>query len=139
MHLLRYSPKSNADATAALALVKKEEEDAKKVIEPWTNEPETLDELLDKYIVEAKFPGRVPGSTMFLVQSKARDGSSHQIVQGQKYKLFVATRLMIYLPFYIFIAPSNIFILPLIGKYGMIKELLAHSKYWVDKGAVSQL
>ena len=94
LHLLRYSPKSNADATAALALVKKEEEDATKVIEPWTNEPETLEELMDKYIVEAKFPGRNHGSTMFLVQSKARDGSSHQIIQGQKYKLFVATRLV---------------------------------------------
>ncbi|CAL1172840.1 unnamed protein product [Cladocopium goreaui] len=90
----KYSPKSNADATAALALVKKEEEDATKVIEPWTNEPETLEELMDKYIVEAKFPGRNHGSTMFLVQSKARDGSSHQIIQGQKYKLFVATRLV---------------------------------------------
>ena len=94
LHLLRYSPKSNADATAALALVKKEEEDATKVIEPWTNEPETLEELMDKYIVEATFPGRNHGSTMFLVQSKARDGSSHQIIQGQKYKLFVATRLV---------------------------------------------
>ena len=94
LHLLRYSPKSNADATAALALVKKEEEDATKVIEPWTNEPETLEELMDKYIVEAKFPGRNHGSTMFLVQSKARDGTSHQIIQGQKYKLFVATRLV---------------------------------------------
>ena len=61
LHLLRYSPKSNADATAALALVKKEEEDATKVIEPWTNEPETLEELMDKYIVEAKFPGRNHG------------------------------------------------------------------------------
>ena len=62
LHLLRYSPKSNADATAALALVKKEEEDATKVIEPWTNEPETLEELMDKYIVEAKGIMGVPCS-----------------------------------------------------------------------------
>ena len=55
----------------------------------WVTEPTTLPGMLDKYIVENKMPGRVPGTTLFLVQSKARDGSIEETVEGQTLKLFL--------------------------------------------------
>lgn len=74
----------------ALALAKQEFDETPKALEPWSNEPETLQELQDRYIIEGKFAGRPLGTTMFLVQAKARDGSLHQVLDGQQYKLFMA-------------------------------------------------
>ncbi|CAK9074968.1 Uncharacterized protein SCF082_LOCUS36423 [Durusdinium trenchii] len=91
----KYGAQSQEDAKAALALAaKKEEEDSKAIVEPWTGEPETLDELTDRYIIEAKFVGRAVGTTLVIVQAKGRDGSYHQAVENQRYKLFVAPWLL---------------------------------------------
>ena len=35
---------------------------------PWAGEPQTVDEILNEYFVEAKISGRVPGTTFFWVQ-----------------------------------------------------------------------
>eukprot|EP00435_Cladocopium_sp_Y103_P057869 s1201_g20.t1 len=53
----RYCLQSGDDARTALALAaKQEEEDAAKTLEPWTGEPETLQDLLDKYIEKGPMP-----------------------------------------------------------------------------------
>ena len=44
-------------------------------LEPWVGEPETIDKLVDVYNVEAKVPGRTPGTTLFVVSSIKRDGT----------------------------------------------------------------
>ena len=81
-------------SAAEIQLLKKEEETPKekeKVV-PW-DEPANLDTLLDYYIVEGKFSGRSPGTSLFLVRAQRRDGSLSQITEGQEYKLFLATWL----------------------------------------------
>lgn len=74
----------------------KQEVDEKEAHEaratPWV-EPESLQLLHDQYIVESKFSGRVPGTTLFLVNSKKRDGTCDQVCQNQKFKLFLVTCL----------------------------------------------
>ena len=78
-----------------MALKAKEEEakTSKVALEPWVNEPDSVEQLLQKYILEGKFAGRVPGTTLFLVQSRSRDGTYHQVVENQKFKLFLVPRL----------------------------------------------
>lgn len=44
-----------------------------KSLPPWV-EPTTLESLLDKYNIEAKVPGRLAGTTWYVVQSKDRSG-----------------------------------------------------------------
>ena len=44
-------------------------------LEPWVGEPETIDKLVDAYNVEAKIPGRTPGTTLFVVSAIKRDGT----------------------------------------------------------------
>lgn len=61
-------------------------------IEPWT-EPDTLEALLDSYILETKMSARVPGVSLYLTQSRKRDGSIHEMQESQKYKLFMVPRL----------------------------------------------
>ena len=41
---------------------------------PWVGEPERIDDLVKIYNVEAKVPGRTPGTTLFLVSATKRDG-----------------------------------------------------------------
>ena len=43
---------------------------------PWVGEPETIDQLTNIYNVEAKVPGRVPGTTLFLVPAANRAGKT---------------------------------------------------------------
>ena len=78
---------------ALKAKAEEEAETSKATLEPWVNEPESVDQLLHHYIIEGKFAGRVPGTTLFLVQSKNRDGTYHQVVENQKFKLFLVPRL----------------------------------------------
>ena len=59
-------------------------------MEPWTGEPENLDELLDRYVVESKFSGRAPACTLYLVCAKNRSGDLHQALPSQRFKLFLA-------------------------------------------------
>lgn len=73
---------------------KKEEDDAKVRVEPWTGEPESMEQLMERYVIEAKFVGRTVGTTMILVHAKGRDGSYHQCLEGQRLKLFIAPRLL---------------------------------------------
>ena len=75
-----------------MALAAKAEEESKVVQEPWSGEPETIDQLLDRYIVEGKCSGRTAGTTLYLVQCKARDGGVSQALEGQKFKLFLVPR-----------------------------------------------
>ena len=85
----RYGAQSAEDARAAMALAAKVEQEESKPIEPWTGEPESLNELVDKYVIENKFSGRIPGTTLYLVQCRARDGSTSQALENQRFKLFI--------------------------------------------------
>ena len=87
---LRYGKDAVSEAQAAmLAAAKEETEAAAPVLEPW-QEPERLEVLLDQYIIESKCAGRLPGSSLFLVHSKKRDGTVNQVTGDQRYKLFLA-------------------------------------------------
>ena len=89
----RYGKDTAGEAHAAMVLAAaKEEEEVEPAIEPWS-EPEKLEDMLDQYIIEGKFAGRSPGTTMYLVQAKKRDGTLEQVVAGQRCKLFLAPRL----------------------------------------------
>ena len=74
-----------AEETQIVPAEEKEEE-----LPEWTSEPNDVQSLMDKYILEAKCPGRLPGTTLMLVQAQGRDGSTTDIVASQKYKLFLA-------------------------------------------------
>jgi len=87
----RYGAQSAADLKASLALAKTEKEETPPK-EPWTGEPESLEQLLDRYILEAKFSARTAGATLYLMQSRARDGTVTQCTEHQKLKLFIAPR-----------------------------------------------
>lgn len=52
-------------------------------------EPLLLVELLDKYIVEGRFAARTPGASLYLTHAVARDGSRIQMLDSQKFKLFL--------------------------------------------------
>lgn len=56
----------------------------------FTSEPSTYEVLLDKYIVESKVPGRNPSTTLLLCMAKSRGGELTEVVDGQKWKLFLA-------------------------------------------------
>lgn len=89
---LRYGNEKEVQAL----LAKREEEEAvvqEKVV-PWS-EPESLNLLLDRYIVEGKFAGRTPGTTLYVVQSRNRSGSVDQCTPDQKFKLFMVTWLIV--------------------------------------------
>jgi len=75
------------------ALVPAPSEPESEPLPPWT-EPESLDQLLDAYIVEAKMAGRIGGTSLYLMPVKRRDGSVTEIIDGQKWKLFLAPRLI---------------------------------------------
>lgn len=92
LHCLRYGTDRDAEVQEALLLAKKEEETSAamaEALEPW-HEPDTIEALLDAYIVESKFSGRTAGTTLFCVQSKRRDGTLDQVPPSQKFKLFLA-------------------------------------------------
>lgn len=65
-----------------------------EVLEPW-DEPLTMEDLLDKYILESKMSGRVANTTLVLTRAKQRDGTVSQIVDGQQFKLFLETWLTV--------------------------------------------
>ncbi|CAK9003468.1 unnamed protein product [Durusdinium trenchii] len=75
------------------ALVPAPSEPESEPLPPWT-EPESLDQLLDAYIVETKMAGRIGGTSLYLMPVKRRDGSVTEIIDGQKWKLFLAPRLI---------------------------------------------
>lgn len=52
----------------------------------------------ERYVVETKIGGRTVGSTLYLVSAKSRDGSQQQVVEGQSFKLFLASSLYLVFP-----------------------------------------
>ena len=62
---------------------------------PLWEEPKDLDQLTTTYVVENKFAGRTPGTTLYLVQAKARNGEIYEVVDDkQEFKLFLADALL---------------------------------------------
>ena len=54
----------------------------------WENEPKTVEELLELYVIEGKCPANVPGGMFYLVNSTTRKGEEIDIVKGQRFKLY---------------------------------------------------
>ena len=59
----------------------------------WEGEPDTLDQLVDQYIIECKMSGRTAGTTLILVQSKSRNNQTTDVTEGQQFKLYLAACL----------------------------------------------
>lgn len=77
-------------------MVPHEEEASEATPSPakWTeNEPKTLDSLLDTHIIENKIGGRVAGTSLYLTLAKKRDGTETDVVENQKYKLYLVSCL----------------------------------------------
>ena len=60
----------------AIVMMPTPKKDPAPELPPWTGEPTDVDSLVSAYHVEAKIPGRVAGTTLFLVQAKNRQGQS---------------------------------------------------------------
>ncbi len=60
---------------------------------PAWDEPKTLAELNEMYTIENKVTGRTPGTTLYVVEAARRNGVLSEVVDNQKFKLFLATRL----------------------------------------------
>lgn len=60
---------------------------------PFSLEPDTLEGLLEQYVVENKVPAREPGCMLMLTSAKRRDGSSVEMLENQKMKLWLVSRL----------------------------------------------
>lgn len=59
----------------------------------WSSEPRELQGLMDSYVVECRFPGRQPGTSLFLVHAVRRNSESVAMVPNQKFKLFLVPGL----------------------------------------------
>lgn len=57
---------------------------------PAWQEPTSIQELTDMYQVENKYAGRTAGTTLFLVVAESRSGDVRDVVDGQRFKLFMA-------------------------------------------------
>lgn len=57
------------------------------------SEPDLLSTLLDQYIVECRFAGRTPGTSLYLAHAVRRDGTRTEMVDNQKFKLFLESWL----------------------------------------------
>ncbi|CAK9021656.1 unnamed protein product [Durusdinium trenchii] len=56
---------------------------------PFTLEPDTVDRLLEMYVVENKVPAREPGCMLMLTSAVRRDGTKVEMIEGQKMKLWL--------------------------------------------------
>lgn len=66
------------------------EEKDEAAMKKWSCEPQELQALLDTYVVETRFSGRHPTTSLYLVQADRRSGETVAVTSGQKYKLFLA-------------------------------------------------
>ncbi|CAK9077267.1 unnamed protein product [Durusdinium trenchii] len=81
--------RKNAAEIQALVVAAQEEQKAPPVkIVPW-EEPVALEQVMDQYVVETKFSGRMAGTSLLLVRARRRDGSLSQVVDDQEFKLFI--------------------------------------------------
>ena len=62
---------------------------------PAWDEPKTLDDLTNMYVVENKIAGRSAGTTLYLVQAKSRSGQARDVEENVEFKLFLAHALAI--------------------------------------------
>lgn len=59
----------------------------------WENEPSTLDSMLSLYAVEAKFAGKIAGTTLYVTSAERKDGVETSTAAEQHKKLFMVTLL----------------------------------------------
>lgn len=74
----------------AVVSAEEEQDPASMEPEPWVKEPKDLTAMTDEYIIETKIPGRVPGTSLYVVQSRKRNGDVTECLEGQSMKLFLA-------------------------------------------------
>lgn len=71
-------------------VVAEEPESSEPDFSAWSCEPKELQGLLDTYVVESRFPGRYPGTSLYLTVATRRNGDAVAMVPDQKFKLFMA-------------------------------------------------
>lgn len=67
------------------------EESAEETGPTWV-EPTTLKELNDAYVLEAKLAGKSAGTSLYVVPSSRRDGTTNDVQERQSFKLFLVAR-----------------------------------------------
>ena len=75
------------------AIVTHEEVEKKDEFTTWSCELKELQGLLDSYVVENKFSGRHPGTSLFLTGVTRREGGEVAMLPDQKWKLFLVPSL----------------------------------------------
>lgn len=58
-------------------------------------EPDNIDALIEQYTVENKIPAREPGFTLMLTSAVRRDGSKVEMLDNQRFKLWMVSCLWI--------------------------------------------
>ncbi|CAJ1388885.1 unnamed protein product [Effrenium voratum] len=84
--------------TSTTAPVPMEDERPQDTPLSWEGEPDTLDQLVDQYIIECKMSGRTAGTTLILVQSKSRNNQTTDVTEGQQFKLYLAAHVDVAVP-----------------------------------------
>ena len=81
----------DSSRSTPVAIAEKPTEPIAKVqVLDWPAEPKCIEDLLANYNVDCKATGRWPGTTLYLVESKGRNGKIENVTDNQTYKLFLA-------------------------------------------------
>ena len=70
---LRFASSAPVDALVPHSHVDPTPAEEQKSMEPWAGEPTSIEALLASYNVECKIPGRVSGTTLYLVSAANRN------------------------------------------------------------------
>ena len=87
------TPRFGIQTTSTTAPVPMQDERPQDTPLSCEGEPDTLDQLVDQYIIECKTSGRTAGTTLILVQSKSRNNQTTDVTEGQQFKLYLAACL----------------------------------------------
>ncbi|CAK9065321.1 unnamed protein product [Durusdinium trenchii] len=88
LKVVKYGRKNAAEIQALVVAAQEEQKAPPVKIVPW-EEPVALEQVMDQYVVETKFSGRMAGTSLLLVRARRRDGSLSQVVDDQEFKLFI--------------------------------------------------
>ena len=75
----------------------------------WPEEAATLSDLTERYDVVCKCPARATGCTLYVTNAANRNGQEFDVLGGQKWKLFLATGILLKLglgKFWVLLMPT---------------------------------
>ena len=92
MQPFRFAPHLLAqNSSAASSTAQPLQDTAADTATTWPDEVTTLQQLAETYDIEYKIPARQPGVTIYITKAVNRSGNQTDIVEGQMYKVFLAT------------------------------------------------